>query len=187
MFLSVGGIEPRKGSQCLVQALATLVRECDPPPALVVIGGHSFQDYTAYREAVLGSLPALGLRLGHDVVLAGTVSDADLHAWYRGADALVFPSLKEGWGMVVLEAMSADLPVVASDIAVLQEYLTHNVNAILTRAGDPASLAAGMRRMMTDHHLRTALIRGGRQVVAQFSWQQAARAHARLYRRLPIG
>ena len=122
----------------------------DPRPALVVVGGHSFQDYTRYRDDVLATLPDLGLELGRDVILAGSISDAELHEWYRSADALVFPSLKEGWGLAVLEAMAADLPVVSSDIAVLREYLTPDQTAVMTRAGDPESLAAGMRRLAAD-------------------------------------
>src|SRR5690606_6507629 len=106
VFLSVGGIEPRKGTVYLFRAMARLARELDPPPALVVVGGHSFQDYTRYREEALAMLPELGLDLGSDVVLAGSLTDSELHAWYRSADALVFPSIKEGWGLVVMEAMA---------------------------------------------------------------------------------
>jgi glycosyltransferase involved in cell wall biosynthesis len=150
-------------------------------PALVIVGGHSFQDYAQYREEALASLRVLGLRLGQDVILAGTVSDEILHEWYRSADALAFPSLKEGWGLAVLEALAADLPVVASDIAVLREYLTPDRTAVLTRAGDPESLAAGMRRMVEDATLRSELIRGGRELLPAFTWQQAAREHLRVY------
>jgi len=181
VFLAVGGVEPRKGSVFLFRAMAELIRGAQPPPALVVIGGHSFQDYTAYREDALALLPQLGLRLGEDVVLAGTVSETELAQWYRSADALAFPSVKEGWGLAVLEAMSADLPVVCSDIAVLREYLTHERTAVLTRVGDPGSLAAGMRRLMDDAALRTRLISGGRALVPAFGWDRTAVEHARLY------
>ena len=185
VFLSVGGIEPRKGSVFLVQAMAILAQGLDPSPVLVVVGGHSFQDYTRYRDEVLAALPGLGLQLGRDVILAGSISDAELHEWYRSADALAFPSVKEGWGLAVLEAMAADLPVVSSDIAVLREYLTPDQTAVMTRVGDPESLAAGMRRMATDGALRETLIRGGRDLVPAFSWQRAADEHARLYARMP--
>jgi glycosyltransferase-like protein len=181
VFLSVGGIEPRKGSKTLFRALAQLRAEHPPGAALVVVGGHSFQDYAQYREEALSSLPALGLRLGQDVVLAGTVTDEVLHEWYRSADALAFPSVKEGWGLAVLEALAADLPVVASDIAVLREYLTPDWTAVLTRAGDPESLAAGMRRIVEDATLRADLIRGGRELLPTFSWQRTAREHLRIY------
>ena len=185
VFLSVGGIEPRKGSVFLVQAMAMLAQEPDPRPVLVVVGGHSFQDYTRYRDDVLATLPDLGLELGRDVILAGSISDAELHEWYRSADALVFPSLKEGWGLAVLEAMAADLPVVSSDITVLREYLTPDQTAVMTRAGDPESLAAGMRRLVADPELRETLVRGGRELIPAFSWERAAEEHARLYAELP--
>jgi glycosyltransferase-like protein len=181
VFLSVGGIEPRKGSVFLVQAMAILAREQDPPPVLVVVGGHSFQDYTRYRDEVLATLPGLGLRLGHDIILAGSISDAQLRDWYRSADALVFPSIKEGWGLAVLEAMAADLPVVSSDIAVLREYLTPDRTAVMTRAGDPESLAAGMRQLAGDGGLRETLVRGGRELIPAFSWERTAEEHAHLY------
>ena len=137
-------------------------READPPPALVIVGGHSFQDYTPYRDEVLATLSGLGLELGRDVILAGSLSDDELHEWYRSADALVFPSLKEGWGLAVLKAMAADLPVVSSDIAVLREYLTPDRTAVMTQAGDPESLAAGMHRLAMDADLRQSLVDGGR-------------------------
>ena len=57
----------------------------------------------------------------------------------------------------------------------------HDENAVLTRAGDPAALAAGMRRLVTDHELRIRLIRGGRALVPRFTWAQAAWEHARVY------
>jgi glycosyltransferase-like protein len=185
VFLSVGGIEPRKGSIYLFEAMSIMAR-VDPAPALVIVGGHSFQDYAHYRDDALAMLPGLGLELGRDVVLAGTLSDDELHAWYRSADALAFPSIKEGWGLTVLEAMAADLPVVSSDIAVLREYLTPDESAVMTRVADPTSLAEGMRRVVMDDSLRETLIRGGRSVSAAFSWERAAKEHARLYAEMTL-
>ncbi len=183
VFLAVGGIEPRKGTDCLFRALAEL-RSAGRQPAVIIVGGHSFQDYTAYRDKALALLGELGLELGTDVIQVGTVSDETLHHWYRSADALAFPSLKEGWGLAVLEALSADLPVVASDIPVLQEYLVDGQNAVLTTAGDPSDLARGMAAVMDDPALRRRLVSGGRTVVARFTWQRAAAEHERLYRSL---
>ena len=181
VFLAVGGIEPRKGSVFLLQAMGTLMAQVSPAPALVVVGGHSFQDYESYREGALDQLPTLGLELGRDVVLAGTVSDERLHEWYRTADALAFPSVNEGWGLAVLEAMSADLPVVTSDIAVFREYLTHRKTALLTRTADAESLAAGMRQIMVDGALRQSLVAAARDLLPAYSWQRAAAQHRRLY------
>lgn len=184
VFLAVGGIAPRKGTTHLFRAMAELCSDGGPRPALVIIGGHSFQDYSEYQDKALALLGELGLELGRDVIQAGTVTDERLHHWYRSADALVFPSLKEGWGLAVLEAQSAELPVVASDITVLREYLTDGVDALLTAAGNPIDLARGMRAVMSDAALRQRLIAGGQQVVPRFTWERAAAAHEVLYRSL---
>lgn len=196
VLLAVGGIEPRKGSVHLFQALAILrdrLRDesdrvphagATRQPALVIIGGHSFQDYRDYRESALALVDELGLEHGRDVIEVGTVTDDVLHQWYRSADALAFPSLKEGWGLAVLEAMCADLPVVASDIPVLREYLTDGVDAVLTRAADATDLARGLHTVMTDAPLRERLVDGGRALVPRFTWARAAAQHESLYNSL---
>src|SRR5690606_29439776 len=147
---------------------------------LVIIGGHSFQDYTAYREAALALLPALGLVLGEDVVLLGTVREAELGAWYHAADALAFPSVKEGFGLVVLEALAAGLPVVASDLPVCGEYLVDGSSALLPPVADDVALAAAMRAIALDGALRERLRAGGRAVVPRFSWAASAERHREL-------
>jgi glycosyltransferase involved in cell wall biosynthesis len=146
-----------------------------------VVGGHSFQDYAAYRDAALARLPEWDLRLGTDVVMLGTVCDAELGGWYRAADALAFPSLKEGWGLVVLEAMSADLPVVATDMPVFREYLTHGEDSLLVPVEDAAGLASAMEQLMNDGQLRARLRQGGHQVVDRFTWPASARQHVAIY------
>ena len=184
LFLSVGGVEPRKGSVHAFRALARLRGVLDPPPVLAVVGGHSFQDYTAYRDAALAELPSLGLESGVDVVLLGTVSEAELGGWYAAADALAFPSVKEGWGLVVLEAMNAGLPVVASDLPVFGEYLVDGESALLPPVGDEAALAAAMHRLATDGPLRDRLRAGGRTVLPRFTWDASAARHQEVYARI---
>ena len=186
LFLAVGGVEPRKGSVHAFRALARLKRE-GIDAVLAVVGGHSFQDYTAYREASLALLPELGLTLGQDVVLLGTVSEAELAGWYHAADALAFPSVKEGWGLAVLEAMSAGLPVVASDIPVFREYLVDGQTALLPPAGDEVALAGAMRALVTDGALRARLRSNGAAVAARFSWEASARRHRQIYRDVRAG
>jgi glycosyltransferase-like protein len=181
LFLAVGGVEPRKGSTTLFRALG-LLRERGLRPALAIVGGQSFQDYEAYRQEALALLPSLGLTLGTDVVRVGTVTDAELATWYRSADALAFPSVKEGFGLVALEALAADLPVVASDLPVFREFLTDGRDALLPAVGDPAALADAMERVMTDPALRSALVEGGRAVVPRFTWAASATRHREIYR-----
>jgi glycosyltransferase-like protein len=180
VFLSVGGVEPRKGSVHAFRALARL-RQRGVDAALVVVGGHSFQDYTAYRDAALALLPELGLTLGEDVILLGTVSEAELGGWYHAADALCFPSVKEGWGLVVLEAMSAGLPVIASDLPVFAEYLADGETALLPRVADDLALAEAMSRMAGDPSLRERLRTAGYALLPRFSWEASALRHEMIY------
>jgi glycosyltransferase-like protein len=181
LFLAVGGVEPRKGSVYLFEALGRLRRELATPVVLAVVGGHSFQDYAAYRDAALASLPGLGLTLGRDVVLLGTIDDEELAGWYQAADALAYPSVKEGWGLAVLEAMSQDLPVIATDLPVFREYLTDHVDALLPRVADAARLAGAMRELVTDPALGDRLRAGGRTLLPRFTWAASARRHLQIY------
>jgi len=180
VFLAVGGVEPRKGSVHAFRALARLRRE-GVDAVLAVVGGHSFQDYAAYRDAALGLLPELGLTLGDDVVLLGTVSEAELAGWYHAADALCFPSVKEGWGLAVLEAMGAGLPVIASDLPVFREYLVHGRTALLPAVADDVALAAAMRAMVLDAGLRERLRAGGHALLPRYSWAASAHRHQAIY------
>ncbi len=180
LILAVGGIEPRKGSDTLMAAIATLSRS-GRRPVLAVVGGHSFQDYREYRDRVLSGLPGLGLRLDDDVVLLGTVPDPELPGWYAAADVLAFPSTKEGWGLAVLEAMSAGLPVVASDLPVFREYLRPGRDALMVPADDAAALAAALGTVLDDRPLAARLGAAGRTVAARFTWAASAAEHRRIY------
>ncbi len=181
LFLTIGGIEPRKGSMFLVEALAKLKASRRVAPVLAIIGGHSFQDYSAYREEVIAALPGLGLELERDVIQLRTVAQTELVEWLAVADSFVFPSVNEGWGLVIMEAASAGLPIVASDIDVFREFLTDGENALLTRAGDSDSLASGMARMMDEPDTRNRLGAAGTSLVAGYGWDRTARQHIEHY------
>ena len=184
LILTVGGIEPRKGSVTLLEAMAELAARTNgagPRPVLAVVGGHTFFDYRAYRDSALARLPELGLVEGRDILLLGTVSETDLGAWYRAADAFAFPSIKEGFGLVVLEALAAGLPVVASDIPVFAEYLRDGENALLVPPGDPAALAGALHRLAKDAALRHTLAAGGKPLIDRFTWAASASTHRNIY------
>ena len=180
VLLSIGGIEPRKGSLELFEALG-LLKSRGLDPLLVMLGGHSFQDYAAYRDAALARLPGFGLALGEDIVQVGTVDDVTLAQWYRAADVLAFPSVKEGFGLVALEGQAADLAVVASSIPVFSEFLTDGVNALLPTVGDPVALADALESVLRDTELRSRLVEGGRLTVPAFSWIASAQRHLEIY------
>lgn len=181
LLLTVGGIEPRKGSMELIEAMGQLRNELAPAPVLAVVGGHSFQDYAAYRAAALARAGELGLTLGVDLVLLGTVDDEELPAWYHAADAFVFPSVKEGFGLVVLEALAAGLPVVTSDLPVFREYLVDEVTALLAPPGDSPALAGAVGRVLADGGLRRRLAAEGPGVAIDFTWARCAAQHEAIY------
>jgi glycosyltransferase involved in cell wall biosynthesis len=89
--------------------------------------------------------------------------------------------VKEGFGLVALEALAAELPVVASDLDVLRGFLADGESALLAPVGDGAALGAALERVAREGNLRDRLRAAGRAVVAAHTWDAAAAAHERAY------
>lgn len=177
LLLAVGGVEPRKNTLGILQAFVRL-RRVYPQAQLVIAGGASVLDHAHYQQAFRGELEGAGLP-ADAVRILGQVEDADMPSLFRCADALVFPSLKEGFGLVVLEAMASGVPVVVSRIAPFTEYLDGDCCAWVDPC-DPASMAAGIAHAL-DPSARPGLMAAGREVCARFAWQRSAQRHAGLY------
>ena len=163
-LLFVGTIEPRKNLTRLLHAFEVL-RDEGLSDALVVVGQRGWL-YDAFFAALERS-PAR-----EAVILPGFVPDEDLPAVYAGAQALAFPSLYEGFGLPVLEAMACGTPVACSGTSSLPEVAG---DAALTF--DPASEAAilaALRELLVDPSLRQALASRGLERAAQFSWDRVA-------------
>jgi glycosyltransferase involved in cell wall biosynthesis len=111
----------------------------------------------------------------------GPLDDERVARAYRAADVLAFPSTREGFGLVPLEALAAGLVVVASDIDVLREFLADGVNALLVPVGDPPALAAALLRAATDPELAARLRAAGALAAARYSWARSAEAHEPVY------
>ena len=146
-----------------------------------MIGGHSFQDHRPYRERVIASMADLDLELGRDVALLGTVPEADMAAWYHAADVFAFPSVNEGFGLAVLEAMAAGVPVVLTALPVFAEYVRFGEDALAVAPGDDEGLADALATVAHDDRVRAMLISRGRQLAARFGWDTSARQHIALY------
>jgi glycosyltransferase-like protein len=173
--LAVGGIEPRKGSLTLLDGFAQLGGDA----LLVVAGGATLFDYRDELDRFAERRAALGL--GDDRVrVLGPVSDDELERLYRAADVLAFPSVEEGFGLVVLEALASDLPVVASDLDVVRGFVAHEESALLVPPEDGPALGAALARA-ADRALAARLRAGGRAVVARHTWDAVAAAHERAY------
>jgi glycosyltransferase-like protein len=181
LVLTVGGIEPRKGTDHLFRALSLLRLRSAERPMLAVIGGHSFQDHRPYRERVVASMADLDLELGRDVALLGMVPEEEMAAWYHAADVFAFPSVNEGFGLAVLEAMAAGLPVVLTALPVFAEYLRLGEDAVAVAPGDDEGLADALATVAHDDRVRAMLISRGRQLAARYGWDTTARQHIALY------
>jgi glycosyltransferase involved in cell wall biosynthesis len=120
------------------------------------------------------------LDLRDAVVTLGPVPDADLPALYSAAELLALPSLHEGFGLPVLEAMACGTPVVAADIPALAE--TAGGAALLVDPRDATALAEAMRRLVVDAPLRRRLRAAGLQRAAGFNWDRAAEHTIAVYR-----
>lgn len=184
LVLTVGGIEPRKGTDHLFRALARLRRRWAEPPVLAMIGGHSFQDHTPYRDRVIASMAELGIEFGRDVALLGTVPHDELVAWYHAADVFAFPSVNEGFGLAVLEAMAAGLPVVLTDLPVFAEYLRFGEDALAVAPGDDDGLVDALEAVARNDDVRATLRRRGRDVASRFDWDATAQQHIAIYEEL---
>jgi glycosyltransferase-like protein len=180
ILLCVGGVEARKNSVRILDAFRQVL-SLRPDAQLVVAGGASLLDHGATRRDFQQLLTS-DAALARAVVRLGPVPDAEMPALYRLADALVFPSVKEGFGLVVLEAMASGIPVVTSRIAPFTEYL-HDDDVVWCDPLSVASIANAMAMALTEP-LRTRLGQRGALLARQYDWANTARAHLPVYRHM---
>jgi alpha-1,3-rhamnosyl/mannosyltransferase len=162
--LCAGTIEPRKNLERLMRAWAALDPDIRADRVLALVGptGWDAQPLLAAADADPAGIRRLGF-----------VPDDDLAALYAGCDAFAYPSLYEGFGLPVLEAMAAGAPVLTSDVSGLPEVAGDA--AVLVDPLEVAAIAAGLTRLLTDPALRADLARRGRARAAAFSWERTAR------------
>ncbi len=179
IFLTVGGIEPRKNSIALLQAFSKVLTTY-PQAQLVIAGGETLFDYRTYGDTFMSLAQTIGLSPGKSLILTGVIPEPDLPALYRSAEVFVFPSLKEGWGLVVLEAIASGLPVVTSDQPPFTEFLNPN-QALLVNPEDPAAIALAMVSAVQPYKAQQ-LVEQARSVLPIYTWEQSARMHVDHYR-----
>ncbi|NJM99100.1 MAG: MSMEG_0565 family glycosyltransferase [Phormidesmis sp. RL_2_1] len=177
IYLTVGGIEPRKNSIRLLQAFAE-VRQQQPAAQLVIAGGATLFDYQDYREQFMAVANAHGLK--DALILPGVVPDEWLPGLYRLADAFVLPSVKEGWGLVVLEALASGVPVLTANQPPFTEFLSQK-EACLVEVTDVGAIAAGMLSISQPN---LPMLESGQAIAQRYSWQDCAKMHLELYQQL---
>ncbi len=180
IFLSIGGIEARKNTLRILEGFVQ-VWQMRPDARLVIAGGASVLDHQSYQADFAARLAQTGLPPSC-IRFIGPVAQADMPTLYRLADCLVFPSVKEGFGLVVLEAMASGVPVVTSRIPPFTEYLGES-DVIWCDPHAARSIADGMMAALADP-LRGQLIASGLQVAARHDWRTTALAHLGIYETL---
>ena len=181
IYLTVGGIEPRKNSIRLLQAFGQVLKEY-PNAQLVIAGGATLFDYQSYRDEFFALAHQLQIEIGRSLVLPGVIPDSELPALYRIADAFVFPSVKEGWGLVVLEAIASGLPVITSNQPPFTEFLSES-QALLIDPNSPDAIAQAMRSIVQPDH-SISLVQQSQSVLASYTWEASAKMHLHHYQQL---
>jgi glycosyltransferase involved in cell wall biosynthesis len=173
-ILSVGTVQPRKNYSRLIQAVWQL-RSQGYDLDLVISGGRGWLE-----DAIYETIKTYNMQ--EHVHMIGYADDADLPALYSGAVCVALPSLYEGFGLPVLEAMACGTPVVTSNVSSLPEVAGDA--AVLVDPYDVEAIAHAIQTVVDDEALRQRLITGGLERASQFTWSRAAKQLMALYRDL---
>jgi glycosyltransferase involved in cell wall biosynthesis len=171
-ILSVGTLEPRKNLIRLVQAFDKMRRDRSGPKMLALAGANGWR-----YEEVYEVVNRLGLK--NEVRFLGHVTDLELVLLYSMADVVALPSLYEGFGFALLEAMACGAPVVCSNAGALPEVAGDA--ALLVTPTDTDALGTMLLRLLRNPKLRALLSKKGQARAAAFTWKACAQAHLKLY------
>jgi glycosyltransferase involved in cell wall biosynthesis len=169
--LHVGTLQPRKNIPVLIEAMARLT---DPELKLVLVGGKGWLYDDIFRQ-----VQALGL--AERTIFTGYVPDDELPLWYNAAALLVYPSVYEGFGLPVVEAMACGTPVIAANRSSIPEAVGEA--GLLFDPNDLDTLVNQMTAVLTNTDLQHKLRQQGLDHAQTFSWERAGRETAAVYRR----
>ncbi len=174
-FFSIATDFPHKNLPCLIQAYAAFrARWSGGAAPSLVLAGYSTGARNAFYQQLESEAESAGVRF------LGSVSPDELRVLYQHSEALIFPSLYEGFGLPPLEAMAAGVPVIAMPISSVPEV--GGDCALYPEGLSPLALALAMERLLRDEHLSADLRVRGLERVKRFSWEVTARETCRVYR-----
>ncbi len=176
-LLYLGTLEPRKNLPTLIRAFAAF-RQGNPGVELVLAGGKGW-----LYQPILTSVKELGLQ--DDVLFPGYIAEDELPLWYNAAEAFVYPSLYEGFGLPPLEAMACGTPVVASNASSLPEVV--GSAGFLVAPDDAEEWYAALSRLARDPSLRVALRQRGLERAKEFTWARMWQQTVQVYRHVLAG
>lgn len=172
-ILAVGTLEPRKNLRLVLDAYQALHHQIANPPHLVVVGAKGWMIHDIEAEV-------RRLRIDTHTTLMGFVTDSQLRTLYAHAEMLVYPSLYEGFGFPVLEAMSIGCPVITSNVSSLPE-VAHNIG-ILIDPKNMRQLVSAMQQILLNPSLASKMRQNGLERARRFSWKRCAQETIEVYR-----
>ena len=152
-----------------------------PHAQLAIAGGATLFDYQLYREEFFDIAANLGIK-EPQLIITGVVSHHELPVLYRCADAFVFPSVTEGWGLVILEAIASGLPTIVSNMPPFTEFLSSE-NALLVDPLSIKAIAAAMQSIC-QKDVADSIIKANQSVLENYSWEKSAKIHSSQYHQL---
>jgi glycosyltransferase involved in cell wall biosynthesis len=167
VILCVGAIQKRKNQAMLIRAFRAMPSDW----TLVLAGSRGYE-----AEQILSD------SANDHVRITGYLAEAEIAEWYGRASIFAFPSLDEGFGMPVLEAMAAGIPVIAGNRSALPEICGDAAEQVDPE--DEEQLACALKRLATDYERRTQLIERGFLRASQFTWEKAVTQTMAVYREL---
>jgi len=172
-IFALGALDPRKNTLGILNSFALLRKMSTLSPQLVIAGLTQ-----AAKKRFSRIIDALGIQ--KQVVLLGFVSEQELAALYKGSEVFVYPSLYEGFGMPVLEAMACGAPVITTTAGSIPEVAGEA--ALFVDPKNPEEISHAILRIITDAELRNRMIEQGLEQSKRFSWADTARQVMEIYR-----
>lgn len=177
-ILFVGGIEPRKGLHILIDAIK-IVKQDIPDVRLHIIGGIRKKDY--YRILLKKIIEH---NLSENIIFKGSVTEENLINEYSKASIFILPSKEESLGIVLLEAMATETPIIASNIGGIPYIIKNGSNGYLVKFGDYREMAKYIIELLSDDKLRKTMGLAGKKIARQYQPKRIAMEHLQMYQKI---
>ena len=172
-ILFIGHICWVKGIDVLLEAMVSIIKSL-PNAKLHLVGAELWNIRPIIKQK----------HLENYIIFHGALPHSKIPDYYKAASLCILPSRHEGFPIVMLEAMASGTPFISSDIAIFQEILKNEENALIFKSEDAVSLSTAILRLRTDSKLRKKIIQGGFRTVSDYGWNKVAEKYMSVYQEL---
>jgi len=173
LILCVGRLVPQKGVEYFIHSVPILARR-RPEAKFIIVGDGWYRDHLEWVANTTGER--------WRITFTGFIPDGDLIALTKSADVMVVPSIYEPFGIVALEGMAAGVPVVASQVGGLTEFIEHDRTGVLVYSRNPESIAWGVEHVLSNPDHARWLVQNAFEIVQKsYSWEAIAKKTSRVY------